>query len=48
MRIALGGSLQFINNSNIGQVGGALYLSSLGQVILSDNVQVVFEGNSGR
>ena len=48
MTIISGGSLQFINNTNIGHVGGALYVSSFGQVILKDSIQIKFDGNSGR
>ena len=48
MSIINGGSLHFINNTNTGDVGGALYVSTLGKVILNDNIQVKFDGNSGR
>ena len=36
MTIINGGSLQFINNTNTGDAGGALYVSTLGKVILND------------
>ena len=42
-----GSNVQVINNSNTG-VGSAFNLESLGQIVLSSNVLVTFEGNVGR
>ena len=42
-----GSLLQFTENMNTG-TGGALYLVSLGQVIIGDGVRIIFTGNTGR
>lgn len=42
-----GSNVQVINNSNAND-GSAFNLESLGQMVMSSNVLVIFEGNVGR
>ena len=46
MAITLGGTVEFINNKAI--EGAALLLQTYAQLILSDNLQLIFDGNVGR
>ena len=41
------GGMYFIANDGIGINGGALYLTSLGQLLLSKGANFTFRGNNG-
>ena len=45
-RLTVGGELRFINNTV--DDGGALYLLSFAQIILSSGTKMLFQGNRGR
>ena len=41
------GDMHFVANDGLGINGGALYLASLGQLLLSKGANFTFEENSG-
>ena len=45
-RLTVGGELRFINNTV--DDGGALYLLSFAQIMLSSGTRMLFQGNRGR
>ena len=46
-RVNVNGSIEFVENNGAGIDGGALYLTSLSQVVLSPGANLTFEGNMG-
>lgn len=46
-RVDVKGSIHFVENNGGGIDGGALYLTSLGQMVLSPGANLTFERNMG-
>ena len=45
--VKVSGGMHFVANDGGGINGGAMYLASLGQLLLSQGANFTFEGNSG-
>ena len=46
-RVDVSGSIQFVGNNVAGIHGGALYLASLSQMVLSPGSSLIFKDNTG-
>ena len=46
-RVNVNGSIEFVENNGAGIDGGALYLTSLSQMVLSPGANLTFERNMG-
>ena len=45
--VKVSGGMHFVANDGAGINGGAMYLTSLGQLLLSQGANFTFEGNNG-
>lgn len=46
-KVEVHGGIHFIENDGVGIDGGGLYLTSLGQLVLSPGANITFDRNTG-